>query len=217
MPTADRQFFLRIAIGYFLRQDYPNKELIILDDGRVSNKSIVPDLPGIIYIRLPGTYSIGSKRNKACEAARGEIILHMDDDDWYATDWVTKSVNLLEASDADLCGLKKLLFYNPSTDSGWKYIYPDWDRPWVAGASMSYKKSFWEKYPFEDIHVGEDNKFAWNSEARISHLDYLAGIVSILHTGNTSPKNVNDSRWQPYLTSDIERILNEDLKYYKNG
>ena len=33
MPTASRRRFVPLAIRYFLSQDYPNKELLILDDG----------------------------------------------------------------------------------------------------------------------------------------------------------------------------------------
>lgn len=33
MPTYDRRRFVPQAIKYFLRQDYSNKELAILDDG----------------------------------------------------------------------------------------------------------------------------------------------------------------------------------------
>jgi len=32
MPTADRRAFVPQAIRYFLRQDYGNRELIVLDD-----------------------------------------------------------------------------------------------------------------------------------------------------------------------------------------
>ena len=35
MPTYNRREFVPLAIRYFLRQDYANKELIIIDDGTV--------------------------------------------------------------------------------------------------------------------------------------------------------------------------------------
>ncbi len=36
MPTANRQRFIPTAISLFLRQDYPEKELVIIDDGEHS-------------------------------------------------------------------------------------------------------------------------------------------------------------------------------------
>jgi hypothetical protein len=43
MPTADRRAFVPLAIRYFLAQDYPEKELIIVDDGADSVADLVPD------------------------------------------------------------------------------------------------------------------------------------------------------------------------------
>ena len=41
MPTADRRRFVPQAIGYFLAQDYPNRELVIVDDGKESVEDLV--------------------------------------------------------------------------------------------------------------------------------------------------------------------------------
>ena len=43
MPTYNRREFVPRAIRYFLRQDYANKELIIIDDGTDAIKDLVSD------------------------------------------------------------------------------------------------------------------------------------------------------------------------------
>ena len=48
MPTFDRRDFVPRAITYFQRQDYPNKQLIIVDDGNGPEADLIP----------PGTRSI---------------------------------------------------------------------------------------------------------------------------------------------------------------
>jgi glycosyltransferase involved in cell wall biosynthesis len=53
MPTFDRRNFLPRAITYFKRQDYPNKQLIIVDDGTDSVADLIPSDERIQYIRLP--------------------------------------------------------------------------------------------------------------------------------------------------------------------
>ena len=69
-------------MAYFERQQYPNRELIIIDDGDDKVADLVPaGDPRIRYIALPGQVSIGAKRNSACQLARGDIIAHWDDDD----------------------------------------------------------------------------------------------------------------------------------------
>ena len=45
MPTYNRREFIPNAIRYFLRQDYDNKELIIIDDGTDNIADLVPDSP----------------------------------------------------------------------------------------------------------------------------------------------------------------------------
>ena len=83
-PTAGRRIFVPHAIRRFLAQDYPDCELIVVDDGADPVDDLIPDNPAIRYFRLSGKNSVGAKRNIACGHARGEIILHWDDDDWSA-------------------------------------------------------------------------------------------------------------------------------------
>src|SRR6267154_6816708 len=84
MPTANRRRFVPQAIRYFLAQDFPKKELIIIDDGEEVAGDLVPEDERIRYLRLPAKTVLGEKRNRAAAEARGEIIVHWDDDDWCA-------------------------------------------------------------------------------------------------------------------------------------
>ena len=95
MPTADRRTFVPWAIEYFLRQDYPRKELVILDDGEHSVRDLVPSRPDVRYYREEHPQILGDKRNRLCELARGEIIAHWDDDDWQAAQRLTYQVHSL--------------------------------------------------------------------------------------------------------------------------
>ena len=83
MPTYNRRAFVPQAIRCFLRQDYPNCELLVIDDGTEPVADCVPESENIRYVRLDQKMTIGAKRNLACEQARGEFIVHWDDDDWY--------------------------------------------------------------------------------------------------------------------------------------
>lgn len=207
MPTANRQKFIPFALHYFLQQDYPNTELIIIDDGIQSAKSLIPDHPRIRYFYSEPLGTIGIKRNYACEKAQGEIIMHWDDDDWYAPDWISKQVEALSSSGADISGLNTVLFYSPAVEKRWVYEDSDIEKPWLCGATMAYRKSFWENHPFIDIQVGEDYDFVWNSGAKTFALDYFHGFIAVLHANNTSIKPVENPRhkkkgttWNPKET-----------------
>jgi len=194
MPTANREKFIPLAIDYFLQQDYQNLELVIIDDGIQSVSALIPNNPKIRYFYTPPIGTIGVKRNYACQKANGEIIVHWDDDDWYAPDWVSKQVDALLSTGADITGLNKVIFYSPSLEKRWMYADTDQEKPWLCGATMAYRKSFWQSYPFIDIQVGEDYDFVWNSKAKTFALDYFNGFVAILHPHNTSIKPVENPK-----------------------
>lgn len=194
MPTANRQKFLPLAIDNFMAQDYANAELVIIDDGLEPATHLIPDDPRIRYFYTEPLGTIGVKRNYACEQANGEIIMHWDDDDWYAPDWIYKQFCALTDSAADIAGLNQVLFYSPSIDKRWLYQDLDLEKPWLCGATMAYHKSFWQEHPFIDIQVGEDYDFIWNTGARTFATGYLQGFIAILHAHNTSIKPVEDIR-----------------------
>src|SRR5215211_6583643 len=83
-PTYNRppryQHLLEEAIASFLRQDYPNKELIVLND--CPGQELICDEPGVRVVNVPKRFpSIGDKQNAAVGLARGELIAPWDDDD----------------------------------------------------------------------------------------------------------------------------------------
>jgi O-antigen biosynthesis protein len=217
MPTADRRVFVPQAIQCFLRQDYPNCELIIVDDGTDRLADLMPSDPRIRYVRLEGKHTIGAKRNLACKEAKGEIIVHWDDDDWMASWRLSYQVTSLLKEQADLCGLDKVLYYDPRSGQSWQYSYPKGGRPWVAGNTLCYTKAFWKGNPFPDINVGEDTRFLWsNHPKRIAILQDVTFYIALMHAGNTSPKHTQDGRWHAYPTAEVRKLMGEDWTFYTN-
>lgn len=206
MPTSNRAGFVTQALRYFLAQDYPHKELIILDDGSESVAQLIPRHPNIRYIRKNAKSPIGAKRNEACRMAKGEIIVHWDDDDWYAPDWISRQVVCLHETGADVCGLANVLFYDRRIDKAWKYVY-DGSPAWVAGATLAYRRETWLAHPFDEIQIGEDNAFVWKSGGKVAAHDHLRGFVSFIHPGNTSPKHTQNRRWRDFPVEEVRDIL----------
>lgn len=113
MPTHNRRRFVPLAIDYFLQQDDPHRELIIIDDGSNDVRDLVPDDPRIRDLPLQRRHSIGAKGNLACRHAHGELIAHWDDDDSMAPWRLSYQGEQLLEQDADLCGVDQLFFYDP--------------------------------------------------------------------------------------------------------
>jgi ADP-heptose:LPS heptosyltransferase/glycosyltransferase involved in cell wall biosynthesis/SAM-dependent methyltransferase len=214
-PTANRRRLLPQAIQYFLRQDYSNKELIIVDDGEDGVSDVVPHDERIRYIRLPCKTVLGEKRNRAVAEARGEIIVHWDDDDWSAPWRLHYQLEELVTNGADICGLDRIFFYASEQRRAWQYIYPAGQRLWVYGASLAYRKVFWKAHPFPKIAAGEDTSFVWaDARAKIHVLKDPRCLVALIHHGNCSPKRTSDLRYQPRPVEEIEGLLGDDLRFY---
>ena len=218
MPTADRRALVPQAIRHFLRQDYPNLELIIVDDGSDSVADLVPANNRIRYVRLARRLSMGAKHNLACDMARSDVIVHWDDDDWIAPWRVSYQVRELQQHSPDtLCGLSQLLFYDPRSDRAWQYLYPRGGRPWVLGATFCYYRRFHEQHRFADMNEGADTVFVWNLPPNTvrAHQDYRF-YVGTVHSRNTSPKQTETSGWQPLPTQDIRCLLDDhDWAFYQ--
>lgn len=210
MPTANRRSFVPAAIGYFLAQDYSNKELIILDDGEDDVSDVVPPNPQIRYFRHNRRQPLGRKRNMACEEAHGDLIAHWDDDDWYAPFRLRRQVETLLATGADICGIDRVRFLDAAARRAWEYVYPRGQTPWVYGATLCYRKSFWRNNPFPEIGVGEDNRFVFAApQGRVEAMADSAIFVGMIHGANTSPKRMRDPRWRPYPVEAVEAVMRQ--------
>jgi predicted O-methyltransferase YrrM len=218
MPTADRRSLVPQAIQYFLRQDYPKRELIILDDGADSIADLIPENPQIRYVRMAEKRTMGAKHNMACEMAQGEIIVHWDDDDWMADRRLSYQVGeLLRQPPMTLCGLARLIYYDPRADRAWEYIYPQSGQPWVCGNSFCYRKQFWEKHRFPAKNEGADTVWVWGLRGqKVVALPDHTFYVAIIHPKNTSPKRIHDPRWHQYSSQGIRDLMQDDLDFYKS-
>jgi glycosyltransferase involved in cell wall biosynthesis/predicted O-methyltransferase YrrM len=215
MPTYNRRAFVPQAIFYFLRQDYPSKELIIIDDGSESVEDLIPPAENIRYYRLPSKLSLGAKLNLACEYAQGAIIANWDDDDWYAPWRLSYQMKTMQESNIELCGINKLLYYDLQNKTGYQYIYPSDQRIWLLGSSQCYRKSWWGGIRFADTNVGMDGLFSWATPPeKVKALDDHRFAVHLIHPQNVSPKQTNGVWWHPHPVEDLTRTVGPDWDFY---
>jgi glycosyltransferase involved in cell wall biosynthesis len=211
MPTADRRRFVPQAIRCFRAQDYPDKELVILDDGADSVADLVPDDPQVRYVRLATKLGLGAKRNECVRVSRGHLIMHWDDDDWMAPYRISYQVDALLREGGELCGLRDMLFHDRETSRTWLYNYPAHQRLWLAGGSLLYTRDFWQRAPFPNIQVGEDTRFVWGQRtARLVVLPDYRFYVAMIHASNTSPKVCSGPYWSRWA-EDLRGVMGNDV------
>jgi glycosyltransferase involved in cell wall biosynthesis len=220
MPTRDRRRFVPRAIRCFLYQDYPNKELVIVDDGNDPVADLVPLDDRIEYVRLDAVATTGAKRNRACEEARGSIIAHWDDDDWHAPRRLSYQISALLRREVDVCGIQTLLFYDPEGSTAWRYVYDRGWKFWLGGSSLCYRKSYWSTHPFQHVNTGEDSMFVWSGDPRrMLTLEDSTFHVGVIHPSNASPKAMSGPLWRRIPVDTIRRLVGEewDLRLPSNA
>ena len=84
--TCNRHAFLRLALRAAAAQTYSAIEVIVVDDGPKPAAASAQVLGHgyrfpVRLLRLSSRRSIGAKRNAGVHAARGEVLVHWDDDD----------------------------------------------------------------------------------------------------------------------------------------
>ncbi len=215
MPTADRPHFVPQAVAYFLRQTYPNRELIIVDDGIEPIANLLPDDPHIRIIRLEQKMSIGAKLNLGFAQAKGQIFAKWDDDVWTAPWRLSYQAAAILKHKADICATENCLHYDLKTGKAWHSVRPIGTRRWVTGSTLCFSPAFWHRNPFPDISLGEDIRFVRNApDAKLLPLQATDFVIDIMHTNNTSPKNSASPRWHPFPSEEIRVLMGDDWQFY---
>jgi len=218
MPTCNRRRFVPQAIQYFLRQDYPNKELIILDDGSEPVHDLVPKADNIRYYRLEQKTTLGAKLNLACQYANGSIIANWDDHDWYAPWRLSYQVEALHQPGIEVCGINQLLYYDLEKKRGFLYQYANQKWPWLLGSSLCFTKSLWMHNKFAEISFGMDGLFMRATPPdRIKVLTDFQFLIHTIPLYNNSTKDTGDSWLHPHPVEALQKIMGADWQYYTNG
>ena len=194
MPTRRRPALSWVALDCFRAQTYESREILILDDEDDPSFQDVSLEPAARYLRLP-RLSIGAKRNVLCEAARGEIIIHWDSDDWSAPERISDEVERLLASGKSMAGYHSLLFWDDRNSLGYRWTGPN---GYACGASLCYYREFWAAHNFPDISVAEDKAMVLKAQkaASIATADGRQMLIARVHGANTSSaQRIGQNNW----------------------
>ena len=94
-------------------------EWLVLDDSAEPSALLARDDDSRLrYFHQRLGASIGAKRNALIEAARGEVIVHFDDDDYYAPNYIAEMLSYLNRN-VDLVKLSGWFTYLCSPEGIW--------------------------------------------------------------------------------------------------
>ena len=221
-PTYNRRRFIPSLIECFRHQDYPMNriEWVILDDGDDRVRDLFEESGlNVRYYSEDVRLTIGAKRNKLNSLAQGDMIVCMDDDDYYPPDRISHAVEVLMANpDASVCGSSELyLFYS---DDRTIYKLGPYAPNHATNGTLAYRRSYLSNHRHDEtVTHGEEPSFLNGYTEPMIQLDPFKAELLMSHSENTfDKKKIREQnpmcKRTPYSLSDF--IKNERLCDFYN-
>lgn len=197
----------------YRRQNFKNKELIVIlnnDSLWIQDYLIVAKkLKNVRVYSLPENQSLGHCLNYGVQLSTYSYIAKFDDDDYYSTNYLTNSMQILRTTNADIVGKRAHYMYlNDKKLLLLRYIRMENKFvSLVQGATLLVKRHVFHQISFSDRNKGECVKFC---------ADCLAHGFKI-YSGNKynfaaiRRKNSKDHTW---IVSD-KKLLKQNIRVLK--
>jgi len=191
-PTYNRRPFIPTMIKCFRHQDYPadRMEWVIVDDGTdgIEDLILAANIPQIKYVRLPKKVPLGEKRNIMHRHAVGEILVYMDDDDYYPPQRVSHAVEVLQANPRAMCAGSSILFIYFKHLNKIMQFGPYGSNHATAG-TFAFRRELLADTAYDDTaNLGEERAFLKNYTVPFVQLDPRKVILVFSHPHNTFDK-----------------------------
>jgi glycosyltransferase involved in cell wall biosynthesis len=204
-------------------------EWIVVDDGIDPIEDLVSQHPLVRYFRLPEKMPLGKKRNFMHDQARGDILVYMDDDDYYPPCRIQHAVETLMQHPEALCaGSSEMYIY--FGDRQQMVQFGPYGPRHATAATFAFRRELLLKTRYvDDACLAEERQFLQGYTVPFVQLDPLKTILVFSHAHNSFDKrtllgNPNDpyvristtktiNDFIPHSQSNIRRFFLDDLEY----
>ena len=189
-PTYNRRQFIPSLIKCYESQTYPAQliEWIVIDDGEDSVKDLFENVKGVKYYRYEEKLKLGRKRNLMHEKSKGEIIVYMDDDDFYPPDRVNHAVNRLRSAPQALAAGSTIV-YIYFDDIKKIYQFGPYGASHATAGTFAFKRKLLSMTQYDDeAECAEEKFFLKNYSIPLIQLDPMKTILVFAHKYNTFDK-----------------------------
>jgi glycosyltransferase involved in cell wall biosynthesis len=181
--------FISRAVLNIKSQTYPEIEWVVVGDmsrelEEAYTKTFTESNIHGRYVACDIQGDIGRKRNFGVSQCSSDVVVCMDDDDFYFPGYVEYSVESLKK--ALVTGCKDMMIYFTAHD---KIKYTCGNK--IHEGTLAFYKSYWKSHPFlEGVAHGEGNGL-FHSNKRIcnNELDIRKVMVCVAHGENTFSKD----------------------------
>ena len=189
-PTYNRRQFIPQLIKCFQNQNYPKQlmEWIVVDDGEDSVEDLFKGVECVKYFRVEKKMKLGRKRNYMHEKSKGEILVYMDDDDYYPPDRVNHAVNRLRAVPRALAAGSSIV-YIYINDLDKIYQFGPYGPQHATAGTFAFKRELLKETRYDDnAELAEEKAFLKNYSVPLVQLDPMKAILVFAHQYNTFDK-----------------------------
>ena len=203
----------------FKNQTYPKNriEWIIIDDGsdKIEDLILESNISQIRYFKIENKMALGEKRNFMHSKVNGDIIVYMDDDDYYPPERVSHSVETLQKNPDALCaGASEIYIF-------FKHIQkmiqcgPYGPNHATAG-TFAFRKKLLETCKYENhAAIAEERAFLKDYTIPFAQMDPLKTILVFSHEHNTFDKRKMFDNAHPQFFKESDKTVDTFIKTKK--
>jgi glycosyltransferase involved in cell wall biosynthesis len=225
-PTYNRRKFLPWLLRSIKAQAYPAEriEWLVFDDGTDRIWDVLEPhakAMNIRYFTSDQKCNIGVKRNRLHSEARGEIIVVMDDDDYYPPCRISHAVTRLKQVKGEFVGSSRNHLFFTDDKSIWE-VGPYGPNHATFG-TFAFAKSLVAKTSCdESVTFAEEVSFTKQYSIPLGQLDPMKTMLVMCHSENTFNKNTLRTNPSPLVRKTnikVNTILkNKEMRdFYSNA
>ena len=190
--THNRQHLLPLLQECIREQTYPHDQMewVIVDDSTDRREAFQPD-PNldvtVNQIRLPEKLRLGAKRNTSHDYCRGDVIVYMDDDDWYPPTRVEHAVERLSNSEALIAGSTYLPVLLLPEREVW--LAGPYHQNHATANTFAFKRELLSQTQYDnDSKLAEEKEFLKNFSLPMVQLEPSHTVLCMGHATNSFDK-----------------------------
>ena len=169
----------------------------------------------IVYLHFTGQ-KLSDLRNLSNDSCDGDIIVCMDDDDYYPPERVEHAVESLEKSDCLIAGCSDIYLYEYGLEKLYKSI--KFHSNHSTNNVFAYKREYLSNHRYAPgLSMGEEMSFTNNYSEPMVQLNPEKSVVVSSHTSNTFDKRpfcINSSSGKSCLyevDEDVLQLIPKDI------
>jgi glycosyltransferase involved in cell wall biosynthesis len=189
-PTFNRRPFWEYTIKCFNHQDYPKDKMewIIIDDGTDKIEDLVCNIEQVKYYYYNEKMPLGKKRNIMHAKSKGDILVYMDDDDYYPPERVSHAVNMLLTHPNALCaGASEIYIWFKHIQK--MFQFGPYSPSHATAGTFAFKRELLKDHKYDDnAALAEEKAFLKDYSVPFVQLEPKKTILVFSHIHNTFDK-----------------------------